>query len=72
MRVAIAEAARFPDLASHVYAMARERGGQAVARLLAEGGIQSVAMTFLQPSFFSVVRTALLQELLRQSITSDG
>src|SRR6478672_1579481 len=36
MRVAIAEAFRFPDLASSVYAMARERGGQAVARLLAE------------------------------------
>jgi AcrR family transcriptional regulator len=36
MRVAIAEAPRFPDLASSVYAMARERGGQGVARLLAE------------------------------------
>jgi AcrR family transcriptional regulator len=36
MRVAIAEAARFPDLASSVYGMARERGAKAVARLLAE------------------------------------
>jgi AcrR family transcriptional regulator len=36
MRVAIAESPRFPDLASSVYAMARERGAQAVARLLAE------------------------------------
>lgn len=36
MRVAIAEAPRFPDLSSSVYAMARQRGGQAVARLLAE------------------------------------
>jgi hypothetical protein len=36
LRIAIAEAPRFPDLASSVYAMARERGGQAVARLLAE------------------------------------
>ena len=36
MRVAIAEAPRFPDLASRVHAMARERGGQAVARLLAD------------------------------------
>jgi AcrR family transcriptional regulator len=36
MRVAIAEAPRFPDLASSVYAMTRERGGHAVARLLAE------------------------------------
>jgi AcrR family transcriptional regulator len=36
MRVAIAEARRFPDLASSVYAMARERGAKATARLLAE------------------------------------
>jgi AcrR family transcriptional regulator len=36
MRVAIAEAPRFPHLASSVYAMARERGGQVAARLLAE------------------------------------
>jgi hypothetical protein len=36
MRVAIAEAARFPDLASSVYGMARERGAKAVARLLVE------------------------------------
>jgi AcrR family transcriptional regulator len=36
MRVAIAEAPRFPDLASSVYAMGRERGAQAEARLLAE------------------------------------
>jgi AefR-like transcriptional repressor, C-terminal domain len=36
MRVAIAEAPRFPDLASSVYGMARDRAVQAVARLLAE------------------------------------
>src|SRR5262249_35289862 len=36
MRVAIAEAPRFPDLASSVYGMARDRAAQAVARLLAE------------------------------------
>jgi AcrR family transcriptional regulator len=36
MRVAIAEAPRFPHLASSVYAMARERGAQTTARLLAE------------------------------------
>lgn len=36
MRVAIAEAPRFPDLASSVYGMARDRATQAVARLLAE------------------------------------
>src|SRR5262249_26597411 len=36
MRVAIAEAPRFPDLASSVYGMGRERGAQAEARLLAD------------------------------------
>jgi len=36
MRVAIAEAGRFPDLAIRVHLMARERGAQAIARLLAE------------------------------------
>jgi AcrR family transcriptional regulator len=36
LRVAIAESRRFPDLATSVYAMARERGVQAVSRLLAE------------------------------------
>ncbi len=36
MRLAIAEARRFPDLASSVHRQARERGGEAVARLLNE------------------------------------
>jgi AcrR family transcriptional regulator len=36
MRLAIAEARRFPDLASSVHRMARERGSEAVARLLGE------------------------------------
>lgn len=36
MRVAIAEATRFPDLASRVHQMACERGAEAVARLLGE------------------------------------
>jgi AcrR family transcriptional regulator len=36
MRLAIAEARRFPDLAGSVSRMARERGAEAVARLLAE------------------------------------
>jgi AcrR family transcriptional regulator len=36
MRLSIAEAPRFPDLASSVHRMARDRGSQAVARLLAE------------------------------------
>ena len=36
LRLSIAEARRFPDLACSVHRMARERGLQAVARLLAE------------------------------------
>jgi AcrR family transcriptional regulator len=36
MRVAIAEAGRFPDLASGVRRTARERGAEAVARVLSE------------------------------------
>lgn len=36
IRLAIAEARRFPDLASSVYRMARERAGEAEARLLGE------------------------------------
>jgi AcrR family transcriptional regulator len=36
IRLAVAEARRFPDLGSSVYRMARERGKEAVARLLAE------------------------------------
>ena len=65
MRVAIAEAARFPDLASSVYAMARERGGQAVARLLAETA-QSNAFGEL-PAFAPehvVTTTHLFQDLV--------
>jgi AcrR family transcriptional regulator len=49
MRVAIAEAARFPDLASSVHGMARERSAKAVARLLAEAA-QSSALGTL-PAF---------------------
>jgi len=36
MRLAVAEARRFPDLASSVHRMARERGAEAVAQLLSE------------------------------------
>ena len=36
MRLAIAEAGRFPDLSSRVNRMVRERGAEAVARLLGE------------------------------------
>jgi len=43
MRLGIAEARRFPDLASHVHRMARQRGEEAVGRLLAEAVAQSEA-----------------------------
>jgi AefR-like transcriptional repressor, C-terminal domain len=36
MRVTISEARRFPDLASNVHRMARQRGEEAVARVLSE------------------------------------
>ncbi len=36
MRVAVAESRRFPDLASRVGRMARERGNETVAKLLGE------------------------------------
>lgn len=65
MRIAIAEAARFPDLASRVYAMARERGGRAVARLLAEAA-QSDELGAL-PAFASehvLTTTKLFQDLV--------
>jgi AcrR family transcriptional regulator len=44
MRLGIAEARRFPDLASHVHRLARERGEEAVGRLLAEAAAQSEAL----------------------------
>jgi AcrR family transcriptional regulator len=65
MRVAIAEAPRFPDLATSVYAMARERGAQAMARLLAEAA-QSNELGAL-PAFAPehvVTTTRLFQDLV--------
>jgi hypothetical protein len=50
MRLGIAEARRFPDLASHVHRMARQRGEEAVGRLLAEAAAQSAARGSL-PAF---------------------
>jgi AcrR family transcriptional regulator len=49
MRVSIAESRRFPDLASSVHRMARERGTEAVGRLLGEAA-QSNALGNL-PAF---------------------
>jgi AcrR family transcriptional regulator len=65
MRVAVAEARRFPDLASSVYAIARERGGQAVARLLTEAA-QSNELGAL-PAFapeHALTTTQLFQDLV--------
>ena len=46
MRVTVAEARRFPELASSVHRMARERGSEAVAKLLGEiaksGGMEAL------------------------------
>jgi AcrR family transcriptional regulator len=44
MRLGIAEARRFPGLASHVHRMARQRGEEVVGRLLAEAATQSDAL----------------------------
>jgi AcrR family transcriptional regulator len=50
MRLGIAEARRFPDLASHVHRMARQRGEEAVGLLLAEAAVQSEMLGAL-PAF---------------------
>jgi AcrR family transcriptional regulator len=49
MRLAIAEARRFPDLASGVHRMARERGAEVIARLLGESAQSDDLGTF--PAF---------------------
>jgi AcrR family transcriptional regulator len=65
MQVAIAEAARFPNLASSVYRMARERGAEAVARLLSDAA-QTDELGML-PAFAPerlAVTTRLFQDLV--------
>jgi len=77
MRVSIAEARRLSDLANNVHQMARERGEEGVAKLLAEaaqadalGALpafapEHVAMTarfFMDLLFFPIVRRALFGE----------
>jgi AcrR family transcriptional regulator len=49
MRLAIAEARRFPELASTVHRMVRERGAEAVARLLREAAQSDASHTL--PAF---------------------
>jgi len=65
MRLAVAEAPRFPDLASSVYRMARERGQGAAARLLGEAAQSD---EFAKLSAFAPERlattTAFFQELV--------
>jgi AcrR family transcriptional regulator len=87
MRIAIAEASRFPDLASRVFGMGRERGGQAVARLLAEAAQsdelgtsaalapEHLAMTtrfFQELVLFPLVLRALFGEKLKQLCAEIG
>lgn len=78
MRAAIAEAARFPDLASSVHRMARERGTEAVALLvrdLAEahgmGGLPAFAADRLIATTRRFVDLNLLPLMLRALFGED-
>jgi AcrR family transcriptional regulator len=65
MRVAVAESQRFPDLASTVHGMARDRGAEAIGRLLAEAA-QSDELATL-PAFAPrslTTTTRLFQDLV--------
>src|SRR6516165_2247064 len=87
MRVAIAEAPRFPDLASSVFGMGRERGAQAVARLLAEAAesdelgtlpalapehLATTTRFFQELVLFPLVLRALFGEKLKQLCAEIG
>jgi len=70
MRVAIAEASRFPNLASIVNKMARERGAEAAARLLGEAA-QSEGLDAL-PAFAPervATTTRFFQDLVIMPLT---
>jgi len=60
MRLAVAEARRFPELASSVHQMARERGAEAVAQLLREAA-QSDPLVGALPAFAPERLTATTQ-----------
>jgi AcrR family transcriptional regulator len=79
MRVSIAEARRFPDLASSVHRMARERGEEMLAKLLAEVAqanalaalpafapehLVTTTRFFMDLVFFPLIRRALFGERL--------
>jgi AcrR family transcriptional regulator len=87
MRIAIAEASRFPDLASSVFGMGRERGAQAVARLLAEAAqsdelgtlpalapehLATTTRFFQELVLFPLVLRALFGEKLEQLCAEIG
>jgi AcrR family transcriptional regulator len=80
MRVGIAEARRFPDLASSVHRMALERGSGAVARLLGEAAqsdelgtlpaftperLATTTQFFMDLVFFPMITRALFGEKLK-------
>jgi AcrR family transcriptional regulator len=81
LRVAIAESRRFPDLASSVHRMARERGAEAVGRQLAEAaqsgelarlpaftprGLTTTTRLFQDLVLFPLLLRALFGEKLKQ------
>jgi AcrR family transcriptional regulator len=87
MRIAIAEASRFPDLASSVYGMGRERGAQAMARLLAEAAqsdelgtlpalaparVATTTRFFQDLVLFPLILRALFGEKLKQLCAEIG
>jgi AcrR family transcriptional regulator len=85
MRMAISEARRFPDLASDVHHMARQRGEEAVARLLSEAAqsdplgvvpafapqrLATTARFFIDLVVFPLITRALFGEKL-ESLQSE-
>jgi AcrR family transcriptional regulator len=87
MRIAIAEASRFPDLASSVFGMGRERGAQATARLLAEAAqsdelgtlpalaperVATTTRFFQDLVLFPLILRALFGEKLKQLCAEIG
>lgn len=85
MRVGIAEGRRFPDLASSVHRMARERGAQALARLLGEAAqsdelgtlpaftperLATTTQLFMDLVFFPMIMQALFGAKLK-SLRAD-
>lgn len=87
MRSVVAEARRFPDLASSVHRMAREQGSEAIARLLGElaksdemsalaafapDRLPATARRFMEMMFLPIVIRALFGEDLAALRTEIG